>query len=234
MTFDQKYFESLRRTPEEWHERIQEEHDLILRLMPPSAGERILDVGCGKGRIEVLLTNAEPSIEMVSSDVTDEARKYIKGEFTKCSMEKMPFPDSSFDKIFCLHVIAHFRDGRKGIQEAFRVLKPGGKLMVLTPNKYFVFFSKFATFIRGKRFVYDQTARWLYSRGSLDKTLRACPWMSIEHSYLQAAPRMLPFERLRAKVIAVAIKCTWIVSSTIEWLESAVVFEFVEISTIVV
>lgn len=185
---------------------LEPEHDLILTLMPPRPHDRILDVGCGKGRLTLLLQKIEPSIDMVSSDVTSEARKYIQGTFVQCSMTKMPFPNDTFDKIFCLHVIAHFKEGEKGIREAYRILKPGGTLMILTPNKSYVYVSWIATLLKRFRFKYDRTARWLYSKRTLDKLVRTCPWMSIEHSYFQGAPRTLPFEWMRAKLIVVAQK----------------------------
>jgi ubiquinone/menaquinone biosynthesis C-methylase UbiE len=122
--FDAVYFsEALSDTV---HSRIQEEHDLIMRLVSPKSGQKILDVGCGKGRIEQFLAERAPGVEVVSSDVTSEAKKYIKGTFVQCSMTSMPFPDETFDAVLCLHVVAHFKDGEQGIKEAFRVLKKGG------------------------------------------------------------------------------------------------------------
>jgi ubiquinone/menaquinone biosynthesis C-methylase UbiE len=202
--FDEAYFsEALSDTV---HTRIQEEHDLIVRLLSPKSGERILDVGCGKGRIEKFLGEQVPGIEVVSSDVTPEAKKYIKGTFVQCSMTSMPFRDDSFDAILCLHVIAHFKEGEQGIKEAFRVLKPGGSLMILTPNKYYVYISWLIAFLRRTGIKYDSTARWLYSKHTLNKLLRHSPWQLITFSYLQSAPRSLPLEMLRPKLIAVATK----------------------------
>ena len=118
----------------------------------------------------------------------------------------MPFPDESFDKVFCLHVIAHFKEGGQGIKEAFRVLKIGGMFMIITPNKYYVYFSWAATFLRHFRFKYDPTARWLYSKRSLRSALNKCEWKSLEYSYSEAAPRLLPFQWMRAKLVIVATK----------------------------
>ena len=203
--FDEQYFESLADSPSE-HSRAQEEHNLILSLLPPRPHDRVLDVGCGKGRIEQFLLKHQPDIEVVSSDVTAEARKYIKGTFVQCSMASMPFPDESFDIVLCLHVISHFAEGEQGIREAFRVLKTGGSLMIVTPNKYYVYVSWLIAFLKRSRIKYDPTARWLYSKHTLGKLLRRSPWRSIKYTYLQAPPRSLPFEMLRAKVVAVATK----------------------------
>ena len=132
--------------------RVIAERDLTLKLMPPRSGDKILDVGCGKGSLGYILLKQQPDIEMVFSDVTTEAKKYLQGQtFVECSMADMPFPDNSFDKIYCMHVLAHFADGEQGIKEGFRVLKKGGKLMILTPNKYYVYLSWFMTAIKKTR-----------------------------------------------------------------------------------
>ena len=75
--FGERYFsESL---SDSMHSRIQEEHELIMHLLSPRSGQRILDVGCGKGRIEQFFGKKASGIEVVSSDVTLEAKKYVGG-----------------------------------------------------------------------------------------------------------------------------------------------------------
>jgi SAM-dependent methyltransferase len=189
----------------------QRVNDLVLKLMYPRPGDKILDVGCGKGMLGSFLVQQEPSIEMVFSDFSAEAKKYVRDRtFVQCSMASMPFPDETFDKIFCIHVLAHFADGELGIKEAFRVLKKGGKLMIFTPNKWYVYLSWIMTAIKktqsGRRSKYDPTARWLYGKRKLRGQLNTCPWSSIEYSYFESAPRLLPFEWVRPKLIAVATK----------------------------
>ena len=206
--FDAKYFEDLKHGPSEWHQLIRNEHDLIMQLTPPRRDERILDVGCGKGRLGLFLLSQQPGIEMVFSDVTPETKKYLDGlTFVECSMTSMPFPDEYFDKIYCMHVIAHFAEGEQAIREAFRILKKGGTLMILTPNKLFVSIMRIASFLRFiPPFKFDSTAKWLYNKHSLRKLLEICNWTSISQSYFQKPPRQLPIEQLRAKLIAVAQK----------------------------
>ncbi len=203
--FDATYFSQ--NLSDGTHALIQEEHNFILKVMPPQKGERILDVGCGKGRLEKFLTAQEPGVDMVSSDVTSEAQAYIRGTFVLCSMSDMPFPDSSFDKIFCQQVLSHFKDGGKGIEEAFRVLKKGGKLMVLTPNKYYVYVLRAAALLHLiPKVRTDKTARWLYSKRTLRKLFKTRDWDSIALFYFQRAPKKLSFDWLRPKIITVARK----------------------------
>ncbi len=49
---------------------------------------------------------------------------------------RFPLPDNSFNYVFSEHVIEHFQywDGLKMLQESYRVLKPGGRIRVVTPN----------------------------------------------------------------------------------------------------
>jgi ubiquinone/menaquinone biosynthesis C-methylase UbiE len=182
--------------------------DLLLKYMKPDEGERLLDVGCGRGYVADMFSDPARNISVVSTDVTETGRPHIRGEFHLCSMADLPFEDNSFDKIYCLDVLAHFAEGEKGIGEAFRVLRPGGKIIVATPNKYYVYYSAMVQRIRtGKWQVnYDDTARWLYSRRTLLRAFRPHPWSSIQTFYHQAAPRRFPVEWMRQTVVAVATK----------------------------
>ena len=206
--FDEKYFESLAHGPDEWHPLIHNENDLVQKLMMPHAGERILDIGCGKGRLGLFLLSTEQNIQMVFSDVSAESRKYLgKYTFVECSMAKMPFPDEYFDKVFCLHVISHIQESTKAIAEAYRILKKGGRMMILTPNKYYVYARRVAAgFKLIPRVKFDPTARWLYSKRTLRTLLQTQRWQSMKFSYFQEAPRSLPFEPFRAKVVSITEK----------------------------
>jgi SAM-dependent methyltransferase len=53
-----------------------------------------------------------------------------------CSAARMPFESSYFDFIFCTWVFEHIEDAKAVADEISRVLKPGGKLLVVAPNKF--------------------------------------------------------------------------------------------------
>lgn len=65
-----------------------------------------------------------PSEEIVYLDVT----------------EPFPFEDETFDYVFCEHLIEHltYRDGVRMLEECFRVLRPGGKVRIATPDLRFL------------------------------------------------------------------------------------------------
>lgn len=99
-------------------------------------GERILDLGCGNGRLFELLK--DKAIEYVGVDnsekLIDEARrKYPQALFQAANALNLPFPDNYFDKIYALAILHHIPSKAlrlQFLQEARRALKPSGTLFL--------------------------------------------------------------------------------------------------------
>lgn len=120
--------------------------------------EKVLDLGCNDGAItneiakkgnDVLGVDLEEVIEKVAK------KKYPHLKFVAHDLsQKFPWTDGSFDVIVALELIEHIPDDDLFLQECFRILKKGGKLILSTPNAaYFLFramllFGKFHEFSR--------------------------------------------------------------------------------------
>ena len=101
------------------------------------AGARCLDVGCGAG------TSYAPRIvakgaRYVGVDVSPNAVAAARaaGLDTRVIADagELPFEDESFDVVTCIEVLEHLLRPDHAVAEALRVLRPGGRLVVSTPN----------------------------------------------------------------------------------------------------
>lgn len=104
------------------------------------SGWRHLDFGCGPGTFLSLLPM---DVSAVGVDIAGAQIAYAQKhygdrtkEFIKIESGHLPFPDETFDSISCIEVIEHLDASTNAaiFSEFLRVLKPGGKLIVTTPN----------------------------------------------------------------------------------------------------
>lgn len=185
---------------------FKEEFDLVMKLLPPKAGDKILDLGCGKGLFGLFLLSKE-KCDMTFSDISPEASKYLSNyKFVQCSMTDTPFPDNSFDKIYSSSTISHIDDVDKAIKEIFRISK--GEILLTTNNKWCVYYRKLAYFLNIiPNFKYDKTALKLYSERSLRKLLKKNGW-KIKHvlHYGEYIPSKLKLNFFKTRLMIVASK----------------------------
>ncbi len=103
-------------------------------------GERVLDVGCGNG---VVLYNLQEHFrelhgtEFAFSRVISarETLKDLPAYVIQNNIEDgLPYPDTYFDTVISAATIEHVVDVLYALKEMYRVLKPGGRLLLITPN----------------------------------------------------------------------------------------------------
>jgi 2-polyprenyl-3-methyl-5-hydroxy-6-metoxy-1,4-benzoquinol methylase len=97
----------------------------------------VLDAGCGTGRPTAAL--ARRNAEVVAIDFGEHlvarARQRCACRPVVGSVMSLPFPDAVFDVVFSTEVIEHLTHPPLAVKEFSRVLKPGGHLVLSTPNK---------------------------------------------------------------------------------------------------
>lgn len=101
---------------------------------------RILDVATGTGDFALELKARAEHAEVVGSDfvpqMLDIARAKARGRGLELRLEEgdalnLPYPDGSFDAVTCAFGFRNFADYARGLSEMWRVLAPGGRLVIL-------------------------------------------------------------------------------------------------------
>jgi ubiquinone/menaquinone biosynthesis C-methylase UbiE len=102
-----------------------------------SAGDRVLDIGCGEGRFTRALVDA--GCETLGIDVAEEPLRRACARDPGLDLRRvepdapLPLPDASFDAVWASEVIEHVPDTASWLSEVRRVLRPGGRLLLSTP-----------------------------------------------------------------------------------------------------
>lgn len=97
----------------------------------------LLDLGSSDGSTLGHFAELRPDIALAAADISGAPEAYPRGtDFHRADFERdeLPWPDSSFDAITCMHVVEHLSSSRHLLEQSARLLKPGGRLYVETPH----------------------------------------------------------------------------------------------------
>jgi len=98
---------------------------------------QLLDVGCGTGRLLTTLAADARAARLVGLDYSSEMVRAAqhklgaRGEVVHGDAEHLPFADASFDVLTCCHSFHHYPHQPTVVREFYRVLRPGGLLIVV-------------------------------------------------------------------------------------------------------
>src|SRR5439155_8798469 len=128
-----EFFERIEahRFEKEWH--IPEAADFA-----GARGLRVLEIGCGLGTDGAQFAKAEADytgVDLTEAAVQLARRRFeldgLPGHFETADAESLPFADESFDLVYSHGVLHHTPDTARAVSEIYRVLRPGGRAIVM-------------------------------------------------------------------------------------------------------
>jgi ubiquinone/menaquinone biosynthesis C-methylase UbiE len=98
--------------------------------------EQLLVVGCGSGlEAAILAKGLNTHVVGVDVDTNFDVRASALADLRQADARALPFPDGSFDVVYCYHALEHIPEPVRAIREIARVLRSGGSYFICTPNR---------------------------------------------------------------------------------------------------
>ncbi len=122
-----------------WARYVNQTLPVLQRAADVQAGERGLDLACGTGELERRILEEEPRVHLTGIDLApsmvERARVKLAGhpsvQFEQADVHDLRFADASFDVVVCANTFHYFTHPESVLAEATRVLRPGGRLVLL-------------------------------------------------------------------------------------------------------
>ena len=150
-------------------------------LKPAQPGARVLDVGCGVGQVVARLNEA--GFEAYGVDVSQPNIERASKICPRCQLydgKKLPFSDSHFASVGALNVLEHVDEPEAFITDLVRVVAPGGRIVISSPNFFRVLgFRDYHPRMRG-----------------LGQKLRNWQRLRAKRAQMQRAPDTVRFDRM--------------------------------------
>jgi ubiquinone/menaquinone biosynthesis C-methylase UbiE len=127
--YDMRAFNSRLPPQRAWQ---RQRHEKTYELVLPFQNQRMLNVGAGSGRLSLDLPGSI-SVDIVHAKLRY-MRRYNVNPAVTASVFHLPFSDDAFDCVVCCEVVEHVPRDPSPIAELVRVLRPGGRLVLSTPD----------------------------------------------------------------------------------------------------
>ena len=111
----------------------------VLQIATRLGGRYFLDIGCGDASFTLLLKQGLKADEAFGIEISAEAVGILNGKGIKAYQldideQTFPFTNDYFDLVYCGEIIEHLFNPDHLLDEVQRILKPGGKCIITTPN----------------------------------------------------------------------------------------------------
>ncbi len=191
-----KQFEVDSDTSAPWHCLVKKHLEPLSKL----AGKRILEIGCGRGGFACWL--AQYQAEIIAADfastAVEKGRAFaLQNEISGVTWEvtdiqAIPHPEASFDMVISCETIEHVSDPRRALGELARVLKPGGRLLLTTPN-YLGTFGLYRLYLRLRGRVFTEEGQPINTPLVLPLTRAWVEGVGLQVKTVDAVGHYLPF-----------------------------------------
>ena len=152
---------------------------LLVKRYSLKKESKILEMGCGRG--EFLNEFTKLGINGFGIDLSNFAKDYCDNAEIKVvdiSKDPVPYPDNSFDIVFSKSFIEHFYYPEEIFREAYRILKPSGIMINLTPEWNYIY----------KSFYDDYTHRTPFTKKSLQDIHYVAGFKNVEVQSFKQLP----------------------------------------------
>jgi SAM-dependent methyltransferase len=134
ITRQELYRQQYRRVNGHWEDSLHLYRDLIDHNTQKDTC--ILDIGCGHGDFLESVYARTPHTYGIDPDEQALKKNSIIRNTVLGTADALPFPDNFFDLVVSAWVLEHLDNPERAFQEIYRTLKPGGKVIFLTPNSW--------------------------------------------------------------------------------------------------
>ena len=108
-------------------------HEVALKMLEDLRGGHVLDIAAGEGRLSYLLL--QMGFTVTAADAQTAQFKIDGINIDKADLNgRLPYEDEKFDCVVCVETFEHVRNPGTCLGEFLRILKPGGRLILSTPN----------------------------------------------------------------------------------------------------
>lgn len=161
---------------------------------PKSADRHILDLATGTADLAIALAHKFPAAHITALDLTPAMMEIGRSkvaaagyneriEFVEGNAQALPFSDHSFDAVTCAFGFRNFPNKQKALEEAARVLKPGGELLVLElfrmESHFFARLTSCWLRIVAPLLAHGTKSDYAYLRASIEGTLSAAEFVTL-------------------------------------------------------
>jgi SAM-dependent methyltransferase len=176
-----------------WFRRHEAAYEFLL---PYAAVRTVLDVGCGEGYGAARFAEAADRVIGLDYDaaaVAHAARRYQKPRFVRANLAALPICSEAVDVVATLQVIEHVWDHAQFLGECRRVLRPGGWLLVTTPNRL--------TFSPGRDTPTNPFHTHEFTAAELGELLAAAGFVDVDVRGLHAGPRLRALDAVHGSFV---------------------------------